>query len=52
MSAVTGAVTSAVRWFPVRVDVESGKFHLLRLEAGPGNRSRSAWIYVNRPGAK
>jgi hypothetical protein len=33
---------------PLRVQVGSGEFHFLRLEAGPGTRSRSGWIYVNR----
>lgn len=33
---------------PMLLPVQKGEFHALRLEAGPGNRSRSAWIYVNR----
>lgn len=28
-------------------EVEPGSFHVYRLEAGPGRRSRSGWIYVN-----
>lgn len=36
---------------PWRHEIEPGSFHFYRLEAGPGRRSRSCWIYVNRPGA-
>ena len=28
--------------------IQPGSFHFYRLEAGPGSRSRSNWIYVNR----
>lgn len=33
---------------PFRHELARGAFHAYRLEAGPGRRSRSAWIYVNR----
>jgi hypothetical protein len=29
-------------------EIAPGSFHFYRLEAGPGRRSRSCWIYVNR----
>lgn len=34
---------------PFAHEVEPGAFHVYRLEAGPGRRSRSGWIYVNLP---